>query len=250
MPPILLCLPMRSEAVVGGIAVEVEAFHQYSITFCCHVTDGNRGAVWQNSVWHGSAYEVKVWKWIPQCGEKLHLLTFIDACWMFIETKQRLWAQWGGGWCISAVTTVTWKTGHVLDSHAHLSHHKMKNVLNSSYKIEPILLFVEVFMEINRRRYFRSDSHTTQFFNLCWVCFFIVLLWWSQQQQRKSSTSTPFLWPANRQRARHSFRSARIHLASANTLGRCGRIWVAQNWTSALVSQAALCGVLPVLIKR
>ena len=30
---------------VGGIAVEVESTHQHSITFCCHVTDGRRGAV-------------------------------------------------------------------------------------------------------------------------------------------------------------------------------------------------------------
>ena len=34
MPPILLCWPMMSEADVGGMAVEVEPSHQYSITFC------------------------------------------------------------------------------------------------------------------------------------------------------------------------------------------------------------------------
>jgi len=32
-----------SEAGVGGMAVEFEPSHQYSITFCCCVTDGSRG---------------------------------------------------------------------------------------------------------------------------------------------------------------------------------------------------------------
>ena len=45
MPPILLSWPSMSEADVGGMAVEVEPSHQYSATFCCHVTDGSRGAV-------------------------------------------------------------------------------------------------------------------------------------------------------------------------------------------------------------
>jgi len=40
-------------------------------------------------------------KWYP--------LTFTDAYWMFMETKQRTGAQWGGGWCTSAVVTVTLK---------------------------------------------------------------------------------------------------------------------------------------------
>ena len=34
----------------GGIAVEAELSHQYSITFGCHVTEGSRGAVLQNGV--------------------------------------------------------------------------------------------------------------------------------------------------------------------------------------------------------
>ena len=59
----------------------------------------------------------------------LHSLTFIDACWMFMETKQWIWMQWGSGQCVSAVTTATWKTSHILDSHAQLSHHKMKSIL-------------------------------------------------------------------------------------------------------------------------
>ena len=44
MPLILLSWPMTSEVDVVGIAVDSDPSHQYSITFCCHVTDGNREA--------------------------------------------------------------------------------------------------------------------------------------------------------------------------------------------------------------
>ena len=44
MPPIVFCWPITSEADFGGMAVEVEPSHQYSITFYC-ATDGGRGAV-------------------------------------------------------------------------------------------------------------------------------------------------------------------------------------------------------------
>ena len=45
MALILLCWLTMSETDVGGMAVGVEPSHQYSVTFCCHVTDGSRGAV-------------------------------------------------------------------------------------------------------------------------------------------------------------------------------------------------------------
>ena len=60
MPPILLCWPMISEVDVGGMAAEVEPFWQYSISCCCRVTDGSRGALWQSRVWHGSVYKKKL----------------------------------------------------------------------------------------------------------------------------------------------------------------------------------------------
>jgi len=44
MPPILL-YSSTSVADVGGMAVEIEPSHQYSIPFCCHATDSKRGAV-------------------------------------------------------------------------------------------------------------------------------------------------------------------------------------------------------------
>ena len=50
MPSILLCWPTTSEADGGGMAVEAEHSHHYSMTFCCCVTDGSRGATRQNDV--------------------------------------------------------------------------------------------------------------------------------------------------------------------------------------------------------
>jgi len=45
MLPMLFYQPMTSEVDVGSMAVEVEPSHQHSITCCCCVTDGSRGAV-------------------------------------------------------------------------------------------------------------------------------------------------------------------------------------------------------------
>jgi hypothetical protein len=61
--------PTTSELDVGDMAVAVEPSRQYSVKFCCRATDDRRGAVWQNGVWHGSAYEVKVCNWMPPCGK-------------------------------------------------------------------------------------------------------------------------------------------------------------------------------------
>ena len=105
-PKVLLFWFMASEADVGGMPV-VEPSPQYSITFCCHVTGGSRGAVWQNGIWYGSMYGTKVCHWIPPYRKKWHPLTFTDFCWMCVETKEWMWAQWDGGWCISAVVTAT-----------------------------------------------------------------------------------------------------------------------------------------------
>jgi len=75
IPPFLLCWPMTPEADVGSIALETDPSHQYSIAFCCRVTDGSRGAVSQIGVWRGHAYEAKVCHWILPCGKKWHPLT-------------------------------------------------------------------------------------------------------------------------------------------------------------------------------
>ena len=65
--------------------------------------------------------------------EKLHSLTFIDACWTVMKIKKWMWAQWGSGWCVSAVVTVVWNTSHVQDGCAQLVHHKMKYIFISSF---------------------------------------------------------------------------------------------------------------------
>ena len=107
MPPMSWCWPTMSEADVGGMAVNAEPSHQYPVTCCCCVMDGSRGALWHNGDWYGSAYEAKMCHWTPLCGKKWHPLGFVDTYWMFMETKQRMWAQWGSGWCISAMATAT-----------------------------------------------------------------------------------------------------------------------------------------------
>ena len=67
------------------MAVEAELSHQYSITFCCHVTGGSREAVW-----HRSADEAGVCHLIARCGGGggKYPLIFTDATIMFLETKQ------------------------------------------------------------------------------------------------------------------------------------------------------------------
>jgi len=110
MSPILWFRPMMSEADVGGMAVEAELSHQYSITFCCHVTDGSRGEVWQNQFWHGSECETKVWNWTP-CEK----MTSTDAHQYSLNVyeDQRVDVSTGKCWCLSAVATAAWKTSHV-----------------------------------------------------------------------------------------------------------------------------------------
>ena len=51
--------------------------------------------IWSRSVSLNSAMQ-----------KKMQLLTFTDACWMLMETIQRLWSPRGSGWCISAAVTV------------------------------------------------------------------------------------------------------------------------------------------------
>ena len=61
--------PQCQEVDVGGMEVEVEPSCQYSITFCCCMTDGSRGVLWQNAMWHRSVYEAEVCHWILAHGK-------------------------------------------------------------------------------------------------------------------------------------------------------------------------------------
>jgi len=173
---------MTLEVDTGGMAVENEPSHQYPITLCCCVTDGSRGVVWWNGVWRGSAYEAKVCCWISLCGKKWHLLTFSDAWWTFIETKQWMWTQWGSRWCVSAVATAAHLHWHrfLLAQHAGSCSSLAKmhnwlhwNIVFCSWKLSVlcsvIVLFVSIVvsMEINRRHYFWSNLHIVH--DYCWA---------------------------------------------------------------------------------
>ena len=81
MPPIR-CWLTTSEVDIYGMAVDDEPSHKYSVTFCYHVTDGGRGAAWQNGIWHGSAYEAKVCHWIPPWGK---IIAPIDSHWLLLN---------------------------------------------------------------------------------------------------------------------------------------------------------------------
>ena len=62
--------------------------------------------LWQNGVWQGSAYEAKVWNWIPPCGKHCSHWYSLMLVSTLMESKQRMWVQWGSRWYISAGTTV------------------------------------------------------------------------------------------------------------------------------------------------
>ena len=65
-------------------AGETEPSSQPPITFCSHVTDVSRGAVWQNDSWHGSVYETKMCNGISPCRKTCtywHSLMLAEHLW-------------------------------------------------------------------------------------------------------------------------------------------------------------------------
>ena len=122
------------EADIGNMEVDNEPSHQYSITFCLCVTDDIWGADWQNSVWHGNAYESKVYKWIPPCknyGTPWQSLT-LPECWQrpnsgcehseVVGGVFQLWWQWQ--WFTPA-------SAHFYESSMQvLVHHSWKYIAN------------------------------------------------------------------------------------------------------------------------
>jgi len=83
MLPNLLFWPMTSEVDVSAMAVEVPS-QQYSLSCCCCVTDGSRGAVWRSGVWHGSVDEAKGYPWILLCRKN-------GPQWQSLIVAERLW---------------------------------------------------------------------------------------------------------------------------------------------------------------
>ena len=84
MPPILLYWPVISEVDVGDRTADIKASHQYFVTFCYHLTDRRRGAVWQNSNWHGNVHESIMHHWSPASGKTCtyrYSSTFAEYFW-------------------------------------------------------------------------------------------------------------------------------------------------------------------------
>lgn len=67
------------------------------------MTDRSRGAVGQN-FWHRNVYGAK-FHWIPPCREE-NAPSGILRCWSFMENKQWMWVQLGGGWSVSVSSSV------------------------------------------------------------------------------------------------------------------------------------------------
>ena len=113
MVPTLLCWSTISEANVGSVAVDVEPSHQYSITFCCCVTDVSKKALW-----HGSEYEAKAWKGIPvyRKNNSYWHLSMLAEC--LRGPKNGCEHHEAVRWYVSAVVTVMWKTSHIPECHA------------------------------------------------------------------------------------------------------------------------------------
>ena len=135
VPPTLLYWHTTSEAGVGGMAVKVEPSHRYCIRLCCFVTDGSRGAVWQNGIWYGSAFEAKVWHWMPPCGKNgTHWHSWIHAECFWRPNSECEHSEVVGG-----VLQQQWVTSIGADFYEHnmhdIVHHWQKCIANSGWKV-------------------------------------------------------------------------------------------------------------------
>ena len=100
--------------------------------FCCCLFVCMFFAVWQTAAQGKSdkmALEAKVCHCICLCGKN-------GTHWHSLMLAECLWRtnSGGGGWYVSAVATASYKTSHVPDGHALLSHHEMKSTSISSFK--------------------------------------------------------------------------------------------------------------------
>jgi len=95
LPTLLLC-PMVSEVDCGHMAVEAEPSWQYCVTSVICATDDSRETIWQNNIWHGKVFEIKVWHWIPPWGKNgTHWCSLtIAKCWTSYSGHEH---KWGSG---------------------------------------------------------------------------------------------------------------------------------------------------------
>ena len=134
MPPSLLCWPSTSDVDVGGIAVEVEPSHQYSITCCCHMTDGH-------------SWMLVACLWRPNSGCE-HRMT--------VSSTFQLWQQWVTSAGMLALVHCWWTCiangGDCVEKQCFVAE-------NFLYSVFVLFVSVVVSIEINRRHCFWSDLH-------------------------------------------------------------------------------------------
>ena len=180
-PPVLLCWPTKSEVDVGGMAVEDEPSHQYPTPWLCDRRQ-QRGSLTQWCLTWKCMWSKGV-SLNPSMQKKWHPMTLIDACWMFMETKQWMWAQWDVCGVFQQWWWWQWVTSTGADFYKHsmqaLVHCWWECIANGGYYVKNscflfffswefalsntiIVLFVSIVvsMEIKRRHYFQRNLYT------------------------------------------------------------------------------------------
>jgi len=163
---------LPSETDVGRMAVEVEPSHQYSLTFCCCVTDGSRGVVWQK------VSDVEVGMKQRRVTEFLHVekMAPIDIHWRTnsgCEHSKAVGVAFQQWWLWQWVTSAGADFGeHGMQA---LVHRWWKCIANSDTYFERVFCSSEfalsnsviafflsalISMKINRRLYFQKNLHT------------------------------------------------------------------------------------------
>ena len=125
--------------------------------------------------------------------EKWPPVTFISACWAFMEPKQWMWAHWDR-WCFSAVVTEVvgqlcwcrllsaWLAGScsvVVKMHSlwwlcwKIVFCNREFVLSNNVVV--LFLFVVIFMQINRRLYFEAAYFSNHVGNTGCIVMWILL---------------------------------------------------------------------------
>ena len=83
-------------------------------------------------------------------AEKTASIDTHQCFWMFMETKQWMWAQWGSGWCISAVATATLFTSAGANFYKHgmqaIVHHWQNCTANAGGHPEKYCFVAENFL--------------------------------------------------------------------------------------------------------
>ena len=179
MPSILWRWPMIPEVDTGGMAVEAELSYQYSDTFCCCVTDGSRGAIWENGAWHGSMFEAEVWNWIPPCRKNVthwHSSLLTEQLWRSVSgcEHSKNWVVYfstsnSGSPQLGQGLTASRKAGSCsllakkcrTNKHCWLCWKIVFFSWEFSLSNSVIVLFVAIVgsMEINKRHYFWSKLY-------------------------------------------------------------------------------------------